>query len=88
MLSWVAIWDLDDDPSGNVWHIAEHGISKEDVEAIIDGKLHSTEISRSSGERITFGHTDDGRYIAVVWEHIDDDPLTVRPITAYETPEP
>jgi len=26
-----AIWDMDEDPEGNVQHIAEHGISKEEV---------------------------------------------------------
>ena len=25
------IWDLDDDPQGNVQHIAEHGITKAEV---------------------------------------------------------
>ena len=27
-------------------------------------------------------------YIAVVWEHIQDDPWTVYPVTAYETNPP
>ena len=26
------IWDLDDDPEGNVQHCAEHGVTKEDHE--------------------------------------------------------
>src|SRR5437764_14018748 len=26
------IWDLDDDPDGNVEHCAEHGVTKEEVE--------------------------------------------------------
>jgi len=25
----IVIWDLDDDPDGNVAHIAEHGVTKE-----------------------------------------------------------
>ena len=29
------IWDLDDDRRGNVGHIGEHGISKEDVEYVV-----------------------------------------------------
>ncbi len=37
---------------------------------------------------ITFGYTSSNRYVAVVWEHVMDDPLTMRPITAYEVPEP
>jgi hypothetical protein len=31
-----------------------------------------------------FGHTTAGRSLAVVFEHVDDNPLTVRPITAYD----
>lgn len=26
------IWDLDDDPDGNVQHCAEHGVTKDEVE--------------------------------------------------------
>ncbi len=26
------IWDLDDDPDGNVQHIAQHGITKEEAD--------------------------------------------------------
>jgi len=29
------IWDLDDDPEGNVQQIAEHGLTKEDVESVL-----------------------------------------------------
>jgi hypothetical protein len=35
---------------------------------------------------ITFGWTSTGKHIAVVWEHIMDDPWTIYPVTAYETP--
>ena len=82
------IWDLDDDPDGNVQHILEHGLTIEEVEDVLFDGNSITTVSRSSGEPITFGHTATGRYIAVVWEHIADDPLTMKPITAYETPEP
>jgi len=27
------LWDLDDDPAGNIQHIAEHGLTIEEVEA-------------------------------------------------------
>jgi hypothetical protein len=78
------VWDLEDDPDGNVQHIAEHGITPEEVEeALLDG-ANVTLISKSSGHSITFGYTSTARYIAVVWEHVMDDPLTMRPITAYE----
>jgi hypothetical protein len=44
-----------------------------------------TDGSRSSDFLITFGWTITGKHIAVVWEHVMDDPLTKNPITAYET---
>jgi hypothetical protein len=82
------VWDLPDDPDGNIAHIAEHGITPEEAEDVLFDPDSDTDISRSSGENITFGYTSTGRYLAVVWEHVMDDPLTMRPITAYEVPEP
>jgi len=41
------IWDLDDDPDGNVQHCAEHRISKEEVEEVLQNATDS-DISRSS----------------------------------------
>jgi uncharacterized DUF497 family protein len=76
-----AIWDLDGDPEGNVQHIAEHGISKEEVEEVLENP-DGVETSRSSGRPIAFGETTTGRIIAVVYEEIDED--TVYPVTAYE----
>jgi hypothetical protein len=76
-----AIWDLDDDPDGNVQHIAEHDITKEEVEEVLEAP-EGIESSRSSGWPIAFGETSTGRIIAVVYEEIDED--TVYPVTAYE----
>ena len=77
----TAIWDLDDDPEGNVQHIAEHGITKEEVEEVLE-QPDDVVTSRSSGQPIAFGETSTGRIIAVVYEEIDLE--TVYPITAYE----
>jgi hypothetical protein len=88
MVNAHVIWDLPDDPDGNIRHIAEHGLTQDDVEDVLLAWDSSTTTSRSSGEQITFGYTADGRYIAVVWEHVMDDPLTMRPITAFVAPEP
>jgi hypothetical protein len=82
------IWDMEDEPDGNVRHIAENDLTPEEVDSVLMNPKNSTEESRSSGEPITFGFTNTGRHIAVIWEHVHDDPLTVRPITAYETPPP
>jgi hypothetical protein len=42
------IWDLDDDPDGNVQHCAEHGVTKEEVEEVFQNATDA-DISRSSG---------------------------------------
>ena len=78
--SWV-IWDLEDDREGNLWHIAEHGVTPDEVEQILRNPI-GIEQSRSSGHPIAFGETDAGRLIAVIFEEISDD--TVYPVTAYE----
>ena len=75
-----AIWDADDDPRGNVWHTAEHGLTPEDVEYVLCG-VHELDTSRSSGSPIALGFTAGGEYICVVFEWVDDE--TVYPVTAY-----
>ena len=82
------VWDLEDEHDGNVQHIQEHDVTMDEVEDVLYDRASVTTISRSSGEPITFGYTSTGRYLAVVWEHVQDDPLTMRPITAYDAPEP
>jgi hypothetical protein len=82
------VWDLQNDPGGNLQHIAEHGVLPEEVEEVLHGWLSNTTASKSSIHRVTFGFTDAGRYLAVVWEHVSDDPLMIYPITAYDAPEP
>jgi uncharacterized DUF497 family protein len=75
------IWDLDEDPDGNVQHIAEHDLTIADVEHVLADPL-GDESSLSSGRPLVFGFIPDGRLIAVVYEEIDE--LTVYPVTAYE----
>lgn len=81
MRDWEIIWDLDDEPDGNVAHIEEHDISKDDVIDVLRNPL-SESVSRSSGRPIVFGFTSTGKSIAVVYEQVDD--ATVYPVTAYE----
>ncbi|HZU34784.1 MAG TPA: DUF4258 domain-containing protein [Gemmataceae bacterium] len=76
------IWNYE--TGGNVEHIAEHGLSPEDVEAVICNPLEKS-TSRSSGRPVVTGYTPDGRLIFVVYEERDDD--TVYPVTAYEVEE-
>lgn len=84
----IVIWDLDDDPTGNVTHIAEHDLTKDDVLHALNDPDMRTDVSRTSENAISFGEASDGRYIAVVWELVEEDPLTIYPLTAYEVPRP
>jgi uncharacterized DUF497 family protein len=80
-------WDDEDDPKGNVWHIAEHGISPEEVEDVLYGPGRD-DISRSSGRPLKFGRTSGGKDIVIVYEAVTDSGVTViRPVTAYEYQE-
>jgi uncharacterized DUF497 family protein len=79
------LWDQDDDPHGNVQHIARHNLTKEEVEHVFENPS-GTDISRSSGRPVVFGETGTGRYVMVAFEWVDA--TTVYPITAYDVPRP
>jgi uncharacterized DUF497 family protein len=82
------IWDLEDDEDGNVQHVREHGVSIEEAEEVLLDPQSSRVLSRTSGLPTAFGWTSTGRDLAVVYELVDDDPLTFRPVTAYDVPPP
>jgi len=73
------IWN--EEPDGNIEHIAEHGLTPKDVEEVILNPV-DRDVSRSTGLPIVFGFTADGRYILVVYEQVDD--ITIYPVTSYE----
>jgi uncharacterized DUF497 family protein len=79
------LWDMPDDPDGNVQHIAEHGLTIEDVEEVLSNPTSKGK-SASSGLPCVWGYTLEGIYIIVVYEQIDAD--MIRVVTAYEVPEP
>jgi hypothetical protein len=81
------IWDLADDPDGNVQHIALHDVTIDEVEEVL-GNPHSSTVAdrRIAGRSVTTGETAEGRYLAVVWETALEDPLTIYPITAFDAP--
>jgi len=82
-------WDDADDLDGNTAHIAEHGLTPDEVEFVLRSPQASHDASGSSGRPMAFGTTATGRFIAVVYEVLNpDDPLIIRPIAAYEVPEP
>jgi hypothetical protein len=66
-------------------HLAEHGVSQDDFEAVVCQPV-SKGYSRSSGLPAAWGYTNDGRYLIAVYEELDD--MTILPVTAYEVPEP
>ena len=84
MRAWRFIWDDPDDPEGNVQHIAEHGLTMDEVEYVLDHAAAEA-TSVSSGRPCRFGYTSSREYIIVIYEQVDD---MIYPITAYHVPEP
>ncbi len=62
-------------------HIAEHGVTPEEVEYVIQNP-ESTGFSRTSGAYLAEGEAENGKYIIVIYDMIDE--ITAIPITAYE----
>lgn len=42
MIQFSVIWDLEDDPDGNLQHCADHGISPEDVDDVLQSSKSQT----------------------------------------------
>ncbi len=84
----VIIWDDEDDPEGNFWHICVegHGLTREDVEDVLRDDETEIEVSRSSGRPTAFGWTPSRERIAVVFEEVCDDPRMIYPVAAYRVP--
>jgi uncharacterized DUF497 family protein len=79
-------WDEEDDPRGNVQHIAANGLTIEEVEHVLYDHANRPIVSRSSGRPAVFGATVSGKDILVVYEVLETQPvIVIRPITAYET---
>ena len=59
------VWDNEDDPSGNVVHIAQHGVSPEEVEeALLGGPLV---LRGRDGRYLGYGRTADGRSLFIAF---------------------
>lgn len=80
------IWD--DEPGGNVEHIAEHDLTPDEVDSVLCDDKIETSYSHSSGLPCKFGYTNTGRYIMVVWKDVNNDPRIIYPVTAYPVQEP
>jgi uncharacterized DUF497 family protein len=59
------VWDDEDDPSGNVVHIAQHGVSPEEVEEAL---LADPFVLRGrDGRYLAYGRTADGRLLFIAF---------------------
>ncbi|MEW4568989.1 hypothetical protein AB1L88_14085 [Tautonia sp. JC769] len=83
----LVAWDDEDDLSGNLHHVREHGLSPDEVESVLLADDAVERTSRSSGRPLVAGFTFTGRWIVVVYEVVAADPVILRPVTAYE-PDP
>ena len=82
-------WDEPEDAGSNTAHIAEHDLTPEEVESALFDDHTTFDVSDSSGRPVAFGRTDTGRFIVIVFEVLNPaNPLIIRPITAYDVPEP
>ena len=81
-------WDEPNDEGSNTAHIAEHGLTPEEVESALFDEKTTFDVSDSSGRPIAFGSTGTGRFIALFDVLNPADPLVIRPVTAYDVPEP
>lgn len=88
MASIEFIWDLEDDPKGNVRHVLRNDVTPDEVEEVLRNRRNSTIFSRETGTLLTFGWTETGKHLAVLWENVYDDSKTIYPITAYPAPPP
>jgi uncharacterized DUF497 family protein len=79
----TVVWDMDDDPEGNVRNIAEHSDTQEEVEEVL-ANATDADTSASTGRPAVFGDTSTGKHLIVVFKEIDEH--TCYPITAYEVP--
>ena len=78
----TVIWD--DQPGGNVEHIALNALNPDEVDEVLLDTSIPIGRSRSTGRPCKFWWTSTGKYIIVIWDVLNDDPLIIVPVTAYE----
>lgn len=77
-------WDDPDSPRGNIQHVAEHGLTRGDVEQVLYDPASVPVTSRSSGRPALIGETASDETIIVIYERYQDAGyVTIRPVTAY-----
>jgi len=65
-------------------HLAEHHVSPEEFEAVVSDPAFE-DVSRSTGNPIAFGSTDEGRHLCCVDRRLDED--SIEPVTACDAGE-
>ena len=73
---YLFLWDPETET-----HLAEHGVTTNEFEEVVCNP-DSVGESRSTGRPIAFGYTSSGKYLACVYESVDD--ATILPVTAFE----
>jgi hypothetical protein len=78
-------WDDEDDPRGNVQHIAANDLTVGEVEQVLHDPANRPTVSHSTGRPAVFGTTATGKDILVIYEVLETElVIVIRPITAYE----
>ena len=73
---WLTIWD-----EVNAAKIAGHGLTKEDVESVLNGKATKWGVSRETESPTAEGYAASGIYVVIMYEQIDE--FTLRVLTAF-----
>jgi uncharacterized DUF497 family protein len=78
-------WDAEDQPGGNVQHIADNGLTIDEVEDVLYDPSSRPAQSRSSKRPARIGRTSTGKTIIVIYErHKEAGHVVIRPVSAYE----
>ena len=76
-------WDGEDDPRGNARHIADNGLSIDEVEDVIYDPGSRPVQSRRSKRPALIGQPSTGKTIIVIYErHRDTEIVVIRPVSA------
>ncbi len=78
-------WDSEAEPRGNTQHIADNGLTPDEVEDVMYDPESRPVQSRSSRRPALIGSTSTGKTIIVIYErHNDAGMIVIRPVSAYE----
>jgi uncharacterized DUF497 family protein len=82
-------WDAEDDPRSNLRHIADNGLTPDEVEDVLNSYDLYAATSNSTGQPVVFGRTRTGKSIIVVFKRTEENRVVViRQVTAYEVDSP